>query len=513
MNLQNNVNSKQISVNMIANIVSYSTNILIAFFLTPYLIEKLGKETYSFYPMANTIINYMAILMNAMNSVASRFVTVSLVQYKKIEANKYFSSTLFANVLLSVIVSVPLFLFIYFIDDILNVPINSLAAVRMLFSFMFCSSLIQIASNVFGIATFAKNRIDLRSIREIVISVSRLVLYILFYSFFPASISYIGITIFITSILNLIIQVFYTKMLLPEFEIKKSLTSFRHIKDVLISSSWAAINSLGNQLLVGLLLILSNVFYGASVSGVYSIVNTVPQFFSGIISMLIGVFYPVITYKYAQGNKKELIQSINFSQNMVGLVGCSIAIVFLVFSKEFYELWTPSEDALQLSKLTFVIVIPYFFTACMWTLTNVNIILNKIKGPAIFTLFIGVLNVFLSYLSYKMRVDSIMVLPLISTLLQILLIGIFIPLYVAKCLKVTCFYLYKPLFKALLVSLSLIVLYQGIKHYIIIHTWFDFLLVGGMFGIFTLIIMALVLFRGYIDLKKFLNNKNKCISN
>ena len=51
------IGKKQVAINMVANIVSYSANILISFVLTPFLINTLGKETYSFYPIANTIVS------------------------------------------------------------------------------------------------------------------------------------------------------------------------------------------------------------------------------------------------------------------------------------------------------------------------------------------------------------------------------------------------------------------------------------------------------------------------
>ena len=86
---------------MLANIVSYSANIIISFVLTPFLINVIGKETYSFYPMANTIVTYMSVLTNAMNTAASRYVTIALVQEKQEEANKYYSSTLAANLLMA----------------------------------------------------------------------------------------------------------------------------------------------------------------------------------------------------------------------------------------------------------------------------------------------------------------------------------------------------------------------------------------------------------------------------
>ena len=69
---------KQTVVNLIAKIISYGATLLISFFLTPYLVEKLGKEAYSFYPIANNFVNYMGVITIALNSMASRFITIHL---------------------------------------------------------------------------------------------------------------------------------------------------------------------------------------------------------------------------------------------------------------------------------------------------------------------------------------------------------------------------------------------------------------------------------------------------
>ena len=176
--MNDNTSKKQISINMLANIVSYSTNAGIAFLLTPFLIDKLGKETYSFYPIANTIVSYMSILTNALNAVASRFVTVEIVKENKSEADKYFSSTLAANLIMSCILALPMALIVIFLDKIMDVPINEVASIKMLFSLVFTAAIMNICASVFGIATFAKNRIDLRSLRELVTAIIKVILFV-----------------------------------------------------------------------------------------------------------------------------------------------------------------------------------------------------------------------------------------------------------------------------------------------------------------------------------------------
>ena len=63
--------NNRLTINLISNIISYSSTILISFVLTPYLINTLGKEAYSFYPLANNFVNFMGILTLALNSMAN----------------------------------------------------------------------------------------------------------------------------------------------------------------------------------------------------------------------------------------------------------------------------------------------------------------------------------------------------------------------------------------------------------------------------------------------------------
>lgn len=488
------INNKQISINLIANVVSYAVNLAVAFVLTPYLVEKVGKETYSFYPIANSIVNYLAIIMLSMNTIASRFVTVALLQNDKKKANDYFLSSLLSNLIISLIVAVPMVLIIVFLEKIMNVPVNALAEIRILFVLLFSSSLVNIIASVFGIATFAKNRIDLRSLRELIVSISKLLLYLLFYSIFPPSIVYIGIVIFLVGIINVGIQIFYTKRLLPEIRLKDGVFSINSVKELFFSSVWTSINSVGNQLLVGMSVILANVYYGAEASGEYSLVNTVPQFLSGVIAMLVGVFYPVIMYYYAKNDHDKLMKSISNSQNIVGVLGCSVATVFAAMSPAFFSLWMPGENSEKLALLTYIVIVPYIVISCMWTLVNLNIVMNKVKIPAMFTLTIGIVNIAFSFLAYKFQIGGVFSLPLISTLLQLIWICGFMTLYVSRIMEVKALVFYKPLIRALPCVVIVFIFTKTIERFVWFgKNWLTFIISGIIIGSIALIVFSVAM--------------------
>ena len=506
-----NTSNKQIGINMIANIVAYSSNLIVSFIITPFLINTIGKETYGFYPMANSIVSYMSILMNALNTMASRFVTIALVKQKMDDANKYFSSVLAANSILGCILIIPMIIFVTFIENFMNVPINSIAAIKMLFTLVFSSALINVFAAVFGIATFAKNRIDLRSFREIVTGILRLVLFLVLYKFLKPSIVYVGVVAVVIAIVNTIFQVFYTKKLIPEITIHFSFISWRYIVELLGSSIWNAINSLGQSFLVGMTIILSNILYGASASGSCSIVQIIPNFISGVISMLVGVFFPMITYHYAKNDMINLVKDLKKTQKIIGCVSCATIVVFSVLAEDFYSLWTPLEDASMLSRLSLFMILPQIFVACFWELTNLNIVLNKVKIPALITIITGGLNILTVVLIDKLMHPGVIIVPIISAILQIIWIGGFMPIYACKNLNVKWFTFYPILCRAFICTVPTIVIIKFFKQFIQINSWIKFILFGGVMGVLGLVIFSVGML-GFEQIKKYIKDFNKKIN-
>ena len=67
-------------INMAASMVSTLVSLAISFVLSPIIIDKLNYEAYGFMTLANDFVSYANIAAMALNSMAGRFITVSLTK-------------------------------------------------------------------------------------------------------------------------------------------------------------------------------------------------------------------------------------------------------------------------------------------------------------------------------------------------------------------------------------------------------------------------------------------------
>lgn len=499
MSIETNTSNKRIAINLISNIVSFSSTLLISLVLTPFLINTLGKETYSFFPLANNFVSYMTIVTNALNSMANRFITIEIAKKNNEKANMYFSSVFYSNLILSAILFIIMFFIVVFLDKILDIPINMVASIKILFSFVFASMIVNVVTSVFGVATFAKNRIDLRAMRELFAAICRIVLYILFFVFLPPNIIYVGIVALIIALINFIIQFIFTKKLLPEISFSSKNYSFKAIKELLFSGMWNSISNLGNILLCGVNLLLINILYGANSAGNYSIVQTVPTFINGTISMLTGVFVPIITYKFAEQNKTELIDELKKSQKIIGILTCSVIAIFVGLSIPFFRLWTPKENAVYLMLLTIIVIFPHIFVSTLWPVFNLDIVMNKVKQPSIIMLMLGIINILVALISKNIFNFSMEIVPMISSLLFVFWILIYIPIYTCKNLKIKTISILIDTFKLLITTILISMMTFLLQKHFCIENWFSFFIIGIVCGVIALLINTVIIYGNSIN--------------
>lgn len=500
--------NKQLAINMIANIFAFVVNIGINFFFTPYLINTIGKEAYSFFPLANNFIGYVNIITVALNSMASRFITIKIHENDDEGANRYFNSVLTSNSVIALILTLPCILFVLFINKILNIPLEILRDVQFLFGFVFLGMILTILTSVFGVATFAKNRLDLSSKRSIESNFIRVVSLLLMFSLFTPSVSYIGIANLLVISFVLITNIYFTKKLLPDIKISKKYFDFNAVKELLSSGVWNSVNQLSLVLLTGLDLLIANIFVGATASGEYSIVKTIPNFIQQLVGMLVGVFVPQFTILYAQKKNEELLDSINKSIKFMGLI-ITIPIAFLIiFGDIFFNLWIPNENSSKLYLLSNLTIIPMIVTGSINTIFNVYSVTNKLRVPALVLLITGLVNTLCVFLLIKETNLGILAIPLVSFTIGLLRNLIFTPIYAARCLNVKWNTFYKAIIRGCICALTMMLFCYIAKYNLNIDSWVKLIAIGGICSLISLIINLFIVFSN-TERKEFIRNTMK----
>lgn len=483
---------KQTAINLIAKTISYGTTMAISFFLTPYLVAKIGKEAYSFYPMANNFVNYMGVITIALNSMGSRFITVALTKENRKKANEYFYSILISNIILSVILLIPMTGIIVFLDRILNIPLDIVLSVRILFGLVFLSMLVNLLTNVFGVAVFSQNRMDLSSLCDILVGISRVVLYLFLFMCFKANLAFIGIVSLAVALITGVIQFIYTQKLLPFMQYSRQYFNAQAVKEVLASGIWNSVNQIGTVLLSTVGLMLCNILYGVSEAGDYSIALTVPQFVNGIVSMLSSTLMPGLTITYARGNKSATLQYVKSAQKLMAiLINIPIA-VFMAVGENFFRLWTPTVDPHKLQILSVLAVGYILVTSVAWPVSNMNTVMNRVKIPALVMVGTGVLNIVVICVLYSTTNLGIYSVPLSQLILFVANRAVFVCTYSAKCLHEKWYIFYPPLLRSLMGAAILFIISCFVNKMTNPNSWIVLIIECVFLGVIGFVINVMI---------------------
>jgi len=492
---------KQTLINIASNLTGFVIQFGISFFLTPYLIKTLGKEAYSFYPLANDLIGYTTILTAALNSMAGRFITMKITENDFPEANKYFNSVLAGNVVIALILLIPSFLFVTFLQNILNIPQNIISSVRWLFALVLIAAIVNIVISVFNVAPFARNRMELVSIRNMQANLLRVSILIALFSFLSPSLVFIGIANLAIVPFLILVNFRNTKKILPEIEINKKWISVTAIKELVLSGIWNSINQLSRILLSSIDLLIANVMIGANATGLLAVVKTIPMFISQLIGVLVSSFVPEMFILHAKGDRGHLLYAIRRATKFISLI-MIIPIGFLIVAGDvFFELWIPNNETSTFYLLSNLTLIPLIVTTSIEPIFHVYTMVNRLKLPSLVLLSSGIINTIIVVIVLKYFDGNVTTIPLIAMIIGILTHATFTPLFGAHVLNLKWSYFYKFIFWGI-VSL-VVVLVNGyiLKLIIVPKTWISFII----FAIFTSLISI------YLNILFILNKEEKGI--
>lgn len=486
---------KQMFVNLFAQVVALAVSLAISFFITPIIIENIGKESYGFLGLANNFTGYITVITVALNALAGRFVTISIHRDKMKDANEYFNSVIIANIIIAAILIVPVIIFIWKLEFFLQVPEDNIVDIKMTFVYVFASFFLNLICSILSVATFATNKIHLSSLRNIESNVIRITLiFMLFYCIEPR-ISFVSLGLLVANVFVAATNYVYTKKLLPDIHISPKFFNLKKVKELIVSGCWNSITSLSNMLLEGLDLLITNIFIGAGPMGIVSIIKTIPNVLNQCMGSILNVFLPQLTIDYAKYKKESMVAYIDFSSKIVGMA-MAIPLAFVVaMGRYFYSIWLPSENSTQLWILSIISLAGLIFGGSVNIMYNLYNVTNKLKMPAIITLVTGVLNTSIVLLLLNTTSLGIYAVVGVSSLLGILRnICLNVP-YSAYCIgeKVSVFY--KMVLRSVIMLIIGSVFGVGVVQLLEPDNWWMLILSAGCMAVLSLGANFILFFR------------------
>ncbi len=487
-------NSMQTAVNMVASIVTFAVSMLISFFLSPYIVENIGVDANGFISLANNFISYASLITVALNALAGRFVTVSIYRNDDKNANKYFSSVFYSNVFLSAVIGVIGFVVVLFLNSFIEVSDELLPDVRLLFALLFINCIVSTISSVFGVATFAKNKLYLNSLRTIESSVFRVLCIILLFNLLAPKLYYVAVGSLVATIYCFVLNIYYTKKLLPQIKVSHKNFEFKKVKELIAGGIWNTVNRVGQILLDGLDLLITNVFIDSTTMGVLSLAKTVPSTITGIVSSVVSIFSPNFTILYAQNKMDELVKSVKQSMKIMGVITNIPVIVLLICGVEFYKLWQPTVDANELYKLSVISIACIIISGGINCIYDIFTVVNKLKLNSLVVVGTGLLSTLIVYILLNTTSLGVYAVAGVSTVLSILRNLFFTAPYGAKCLGLKWYYFYIDILKPLLYVVATCAVCYFTVYNIQADSWFMLVVKAGLTVVIAIIIGYFIVF-------------------
>ena len=488
--------NKQIGRNFISNVIAFVTNFCISFFLTPFIIRTIGVEANGFVTLANNFVEYAQLFTVALNSMAGHFITIKVQQKQITQANKYFTSLTFANIILSVVFTVIFSIIILFLDRFLSISPGSVNDIKVLWAFVVLSFIINLATSSYWVSTFVSDRLDKSALCTARGTVLRAVTLVLLYSFLRPHTFYMGIATLVSGLNVLISHVYFKHKLTPQLRVRREYFDFGCIKELVSSGIWNSVSKLSTILSSGLDLLVSNIFVGGVAMGVLNLSKIPSNIIITLFTSITSIFVPQLTIAYAKKDHDDLKKQLFFSIKLMCLFS-SIPIAILVgFGKTFYGLWVPSQDSELLTLLAVIACFSLVFALPMEPVYNIFTVKNKIKVPSLVLIcfsVVSLLTVFIGLRFFHSENAKIIYLACVGAIFNTIRVLTFLPVYASRCINSTASAFYSMILRNVLSVAILIAITFLLNAMFDINSWIKLFAACFVIDILVVVYTAFVL--------------------
>lgn len=451
-------------------------NTFITLLLVPVISRTLGNDAYGFVTLGKSIAQYATMITAALNSFAARYIVVSYHREDYSEANTYFSSTVYGDLILGTGLFAVALVGICFLEKLLVIPAALVTDVKLLFLFVFLNFWLVTVTTAFSASAHIKNRLHIVGVFKALAYVCEAAILIICFRFFPPHVFYVGLGLAAASLILAVTNVGICRRYTPELKVEKRWFSWGAIRKLVVDGVWTSLNSLGDTLNSGLDLLVCNLMLTPTAMGQLAISKTFYSMFSSVFLLVGQAFEPMYLKSYAEDDTRTLMKDFRVAMKLSGMLSNIVFAGFVALGMAFYKLWIPGEDIAVIYTLTVINNMVTIPGGPMQPLYYIYTLTLKKKVPTFITIGGGLLNVAGMYL--LIRYTGLGVYAVVWTTVIIMMLINFItnPLYMAYVLDQPWWTFYPAILRNLVSCGVLVVVFKLLNRLYTPASWLTLIL-------------------------------------
>lgn len=482
----------KLGANLVSNVAFFGLNIVVSLWLVSYLVRQLGVAAYGLVPLAVTVAGYFNVITAGLNAAVGRHLTVAMSSGDQARANSIFNSSLWASVLVGLLMCVLGLPLLTHIAEWITVPAGLEADAGWLFFLTVGGLAVTTLGTPFQSVVYSRNRFDLQNLGNILGLVARVVAVLVLFHLTAPRLWHVGASVLGAALATIAVVMVAAHRLAPALKPRADGFSWGMVREIGGTGGWVFISQIGTLLLINIDLLVANKIVGPAAGGQYALVLQWSMLLRNFALVVSGVFGPTILTLHAQGRIDEMIDYARASVRHLGLVMAIPIGIVCGFSEAILRVWL-GPDFAPLSLVMILATAHLTLNLAYLPLHNISLATNHVKIPGITQVLAGVVNLALAI--WMAKAWGLYGIAIAGGLVLLLRNLIFTPLYAAHILARPWWTFAREVLPILGMAAAVFAAALAVSHLVHPHAWLTLGLSACGVGAFGLALLWAVFLR------------------
>lgn len=320
-------NNKRIAKNTIALYFRTFITMIVGLYTGRVMLQALGVDNYGINNVVGGIIGFSSLITGSMSGAISRYLTYSIGQGDKERVKIMFSTSVNAQILMSVIAVIILEIFgLWFLNNEANIPEGRMIAAHWVFHCSILSLVIGLIISPYNALLVAHERMGIYAYTSIAEVAFKLVTVFLILSYDGDRLILLSILSVLVGFIMCIFYGWYCKKNFEEASYNPRVFDKVLLKEITVFSGWNFFDNGAWIFATQGVNMLVNIYFGVAFNAARGIAQTVNTSVQSFVVNFTMAFSPQITKSYASGNQNYAIYLTCNSSKIIWLM----TFIFLV---------------------------------------------------------------------------------------------------------------------------------------------------------------------------------------
>lgn len=386
---------RHIARNVLFNWLGTLAMMATGFFLSPFVLHRLGNVAYGVWVLVISVVGYLGLLDLGMQNSIIRFVSLGYAKGDHELASGAASAALWVRLQISALALLLSAILAAVFPHVFKVPADLARSAQEAVLLVGMTTAVTMSMGVVGGVISGLNRYDIQNYISFLQTGIR-VTGIVWSLRSGYGIVAIALWELIASLVSRVVQIWIAHRLYPELQFRFKKPQRDMLRKIWSYSSYTFMVTIAVQLVYQSDNVVVGAFVSAAAVAFYSIANSLCRYTTQIINSMSGTFMPAASTFEASGDTESLLALYKQGTRAMMLVSLPILITLIIRGSSFIGLWMGPQYRQSSGMVLIILAFPLIFSFANQTAAAIAFGIEKHKTMAWWAMGEGVANLALS---------------------------------------------------------------------------------------------------------------------